>query len=71
MKIFSKEIEPYCIYCVHSKPIGSMQVICPKHGIVSTNYHCRKYKYDPTKRIPPEPAAMDIECFTAEDFKIG
>lgn len=70
MKIFSKEIEPHCVYCMYSKQISDEQAICNKHGIVSTNFHCRKYKYDPTKRVPPEPAVLETESFTADDFKI-
>ncbi len=71
MKLFSKEIEPCCIYCARSRKVNENEVICIKHGIVSCNFKCRKYKYDPTKRIPPEPAVFDSTTFSADDFKIN
>lgn len=70
MKLFNKDIEPCCIYCSRSRQVNEDEVLCIKHGIVSANYKCRKYKYDPTKRTPPEPAVFSTDSFCADDFKI-
>lgn len=70
LKLFSKDINPCCAYCAKSKKLNDNEAICAKHGIVSMQYRCRKYEYDPTKRVPPEPIVLDTQAFSADDFKI-
>ena len=53
--LFRKKIEPRCMYCSHSRPLDELYVSCPKCGVVSGGYSCRKFTYDPLKRIPPRP----------------
>ena len=68
--LFGKNVEPACKHCEFARQhIGDKrQVLCSKVGIVEENYHCRKYVYDPTKRIPKPP--KPLEKFSAEDFSI-
>lgn len=68
--LFSKEIKPCCAYCAKSKQVNDEEAVCVKHGIVSLQYRCKRYVYDPTKRVPSEPAQLDKDAFTEEDFKI-
>lgn len=66
--LFRKDIEKYCIYCVHSRPLNEEQMLCRKKGIVMQNYSCRSYSYDPLKRTPPQKVTLDLSRFSDEDF---
>ena len=68
--LFSKKIERRCEICINSKRINDNEAICSRHGVVSLGYECRKFKYDATKRIPPEAVLPDIEGFSESDFSI-
>ena len=43
---------------------------CVKRGIVPMEDHCRAFKYDPLKRVPPRPAALDTGKLKDEDFSL-
>ena len=36
--------------------MGEDQVVCPQKGVMAAGSHCRSFKYDPLKRVPPRPA---------------
>jgi len=67
--IFRKNIEHLCIYCEHAFLMRGEECACRKRGLVNKNYSCRKFVYDPFKRIPP-PKAPKLPEFSDEDFKI-
>lgn len=67
LKLFKKDMLPLCSYCVHSKPLHNT-VLCKRHGIVSPNHHCRKFRYDPIKRIPEK--KQSVPTFKPEDFSL-
>ena len=69
--LFRKNIDPACLYCTHSGPISDDQVICTRQGVVPAEYHCRRFRYDPLRRIPPAPAAPDFSEFDGADFSLG
>ena len=52
--LFRKDIEKHCAYC---------------RGIVDSADHCRHFCYDPLKRVPPRPAALN-DKYTSEDFSL-
>ena len=68
--LFGKNIEPACKYCelALQNMSGERHVLCEKYGVVRGDYHCRKYIYDPTKRIPKPP--KPLEKFNPEDFSL-
>ena len=68
--LFNKKIDPCCSYCSTGTRISETEVACLKRGIVSAAGQCRKFKYDPLKRRPPDPAAPVSGKFTGEDFSI-
>lgn len=70
MPLFQKKIEPRCVYCVHGRPLGDEQIVCPKKGVMAAGSHCRSFKYDPLKRVPPRPAKLAGSGLTEEDFKL-
>ena len=70
MNLFQKKIEPRCTYCVHGRAMGEDQVVCPKKGVMAAGSHCRSFKYDPLKRVPPRPVSLDTERLKQEDFSL-
>ena len=48
---------PVCELCAYSAPISDTdELICSKRGVVSKDGKCRKFIYDPLKRVPFSPA---------------
>ena len=42
----------------NSGKVDEDSVICKFCGIVPCTHHCRRFRYDPLKRIPPRRAAL-------------
>lgn len=68
--LFNKKIPRSCVYCMHATKLSEEEMLCAKRGIVSVEKSCRKFCYDPCKRIPPKPKAPDFERFSKEDFTL-
>lgn len=68
--LFRKQISRSCQHCAYSARLDENQMLCTKRGVVSMYYECRKFKYDPCKRIPPKPRAIDFEKYQDEDFSL-
>lgn len=65
--LFNMEIPPCCSYCAVGRPGSDQKMIfCAKKGVVSPFYHCKKFEYDPLKRIPRR--QPKLPSFTDEDF---
>ena len=65
MKSRDERSDRICKYCERSTEIpltGNM--LCPTKGIVSYDFVCSKFKYDPFKRIPkrarPDPEKLEF-----------
>ena len=67
--LFQKKIEKSCTYCVHGTKLEEDQILCVKKGVVPCK-KCRKFTYDPTKRIPPKPKALDFEKYNDVDYSL-
>lgn len=66
---FGKEINKYCLYCIHGKHLEyTDEVFCTKKGFVNKFNKCAKYKYDPLKRNPN--LNNNAPQFSEEDFKL-
>lgn len=68
--LFKKSIEPRCAYCQRAKPLEGDMFACPKKGVVHAAFSCRSFQYDPLKRQPPRPAAVDFSRLSDEDFSL-
>ena len=66
--LFRKKHPRSCEYCVHSTPLSEEQTLCVKHVIRGKDAPCRKFRYDPLKRVPPKPNSLDVSQYSAEDF---
>ena len=69
-KLFGKkDISASCSYCVHGRIAPNKEsILCKKSGLVDVDYSCKKFKYDPLKRVPPRRKSMG--SFTKEDFEL-
>lgn len=70
MNLFQKKIEPRCVYCSHGRTLSDEQVVCPKKGVMSAGSHCRSFRYDPLKRVPPRPAKLATSSVSDRDFEL-
>ena len=68
--LFRKRIPKDCSYCKHAAKFNNDNFLCAKKGIISGNKPCRKFKYDPCKRIPPKPKAVDFQQYESDDFSL-
>ena len=63
--LFRKKIDRYCTYCQFAGKIDEDSVICRFCGVVPAAHHCRRFRYDPLKRVPSRPKPLKA----AEDEK--
>lgn len=68
--LFRKKIERSCSYCYSCTKLDDENVLCAKRGIMPIDGKCRKFKYDPCKRIPPKPKALDFSQYDDRDFSL-
>lgn len=67
---FRKKIERSCSYCEFATKIDDEQVLCSKKGVRACTAKCRRFIYDPCKRIPVKPKAPDFQRYNDQDFSL-
>ena len=59
-----KDIDKLCAYCVKAQPLADGEtMLCEKNGVVACDNKCRKFRYDPLKRVPapiPRPEHVNL-----------
>ena len=68
--LFRKKITPACAYCQWGTALDDSQILCIKKGIVLSECKCRKFRYDPCKRIPPKAKAVDFAKYEEYDYSL-
>ena len=68
--LFRKKIERSCAYCNYGTVLEDGQVLCCKKGIRTVEDKCRKFKYDPCKRIPPRVKPVDFSKYEDSDYSL-
>lgn len=68
--LFRKKIERACAYCAHGTNLDEEAVLCAKKGIRLEGKPCRKFKYDPCKRVPPKAKALDFARYDDRDYSL-
>jgi hypothetical protein len=68
--LFRKKIERSCAYCVHGTKLDDDQILCVKKGICPIDHACRKFKYDPCKRVPAKAKALDFAKYDEHDYSL-
>ena len=68
--LFRKKITRSCAYCSFGTKLNDTDILCTKRGIRNIDSSCRKFQYDPCKRIPPKLKASDFSKYDNEDFSL-
>ena len=68
--LFRKRIEKSCTYCRFGTMLEDDLVLCTKRGVVALGRKCRKFRYEPIKRVPSKPKAPDFSKYDQEDFSL-
>lgn len=68
--LFRKNMEKMCAYCKHSTPNDEDTVLCSKKGIKSWDDKCLSFSYDPCKRAPKKPKAVDFARYEEYDYSL-
>ncbi len=68
--LFRKKIERSCSYCLYGTKVDEEIILCSKKGLKTPEDKCRKFKYDPTKRIPLKKKALDFSKYDEQDFSL-
>lgn len=67
--VYNKDLPRSCQYCVNGNVSDfSNEVLCKKRGVTNAFDSCRKYKYDPLKRMPKKTLISDN--YKPEDFSL-
>ncbi len=70
IKLFRKRIERRCAYCIHGTQLDEDTVLCCKKGLRNIDSKCRKFAYDPCKRVPAKAKALDFEKYDQYDYSL-
>lgn len=68
--LFRKKLIRSCAYCINGTQLNPDEVLCIKKGVVRVDRACRKFKYDPCKRIPLKRKASNFSKYDSEDFSL-
>lgn len=68
--LFRKKLPRRCRYCLHGTKVNENEVLCIKKGVVEIDNGCRKFDYDPCKRIPAKLKASDFSKYDTEDYSL-
>jgi hypothetical protein len=67
--LFTNNDEGRCALCLHGKTASDpSKILCCKKGVVDAGSRCRRYRYDPLKRVPHH--APVLPSFDSGDFKL-
>lgn len=68
--LFRKKIERYCTYCQFAGKVDENSMICQFCGIVPCDHHCRRFRYDPLKRVPGRMHTKGADAQSAKDYSL-
>ena len=68
-ELFGKHIDPACCYCEYSTPTPNpAQLNCRFKGKVEPAESCRRFEYDPLRRVPTR--QILLPSYSDEDFSL-
>lgn len=68
--LFRKKIERSCTYCKYGTVLDEGQVLCTRKGVVDPEKGCRKFTYDPLKRVPLKTKPLDFSKYDEDDYSL-
>jgi len=67
--LFPHNAYPACMNCsLGHLSLNRMRVLCIHKGVVDPDFSCRKYHYNPLKRVPVR--MPSLPAFEKDDFKL-
>ena len=69
--LFRKKIDRACSYCAYGDKLDEDPCLCSKRALKNSSDSCRRFKYDPCKRVPFKSKALDFSQFKDSDFSLG
>lgn len=67
-KLFGNNIKPSCKYCALGTPGEGDVIKCSKFGDMKAYDSCKKYVYNPLKRIPKKELSLANSAVNDIDF---
>lgn len=68
-KLYGNSIQPSCELCANGRRSSDGKaVLCAKKGVMPLYHHCRRFCYDPLKRIPFQQPVL--AQYRKEDFEL-
>lgn len=68
--LFRKKMPRSCSYCINGTKLNEDEVLCAKRGIMPAGKFCRKFTYDPYKRVPTKAKTSDFSRYDNEDYSL-
>lgn len=68
--LFRKDIQKSCQYCLFGAAMEEDLILCSKKGIKSCADKCRRFRYDPFKRIPSKQKTLDFSKYHEDDYSL-
>jgi hypothetical protein len=68
--LFRKKIARSCVHCRYGTKFDDDKILCLKKGVMQIDGKCRKFIYDPFKRIPGRAKALDFNKYDKEDYSL-
>lgn len=65
-----RKMEKDCAYCRYGNMLKDGSVACTERGVVDADCRCLKFTYDPLKRIPSKPKALNFGKYDQDDFSL-
>lgn len=67
-KLFGNNIKPSCKYCEMTLSVKGEVITCEKFGEVRAYDACKKFVYDPLKRMPKKELSLAKSAVNDIDF---
>ena len=65
--LYRPSVPKSCATCAHATRLSEQDMLCRRHGVVYEGYKCRRYVYDPIKRVPQRmPPVPQGKTYTLE-----
>ncbi len=63
------DFEKVCALCQYASPLCEREeVLCRKYGVVAPDHTCRRFVYDPLKRVPRRPQIIPADLPDLSDL---
>lgn len=67
----TNEVSRICATCKFATPLVTVDdLMCPKHGVVKSDFTCKKYDYNRLMKRPSKKRLLNTDRFSQEDFTI-